>query len=282
MKKAVKVVMSLMFLLVFVAGCKRDITFSGFKIGQEIDVQDEDVRAEYSLGKPLRGSFEEVEYFYDECNVLKVEDNNFTEVAVDVSTDNKIVGIWCKRFFSSHSDAILGLKEMVQTFLEKHKDKVAEIHSPNERECTCKLRGDVSCKWSTFPDFSGVMFACTSKEFNDMEEKEQMIENKVESQIAAAIAKLEKSLEEYYMSELEASEIEKFESIERDLKFAFSKITTKGKGPKKVMNSVEQFLEDEGDDIIQGRRKYNAYNKRDRFYDIKRRLAELIPAIIYQ
>ncbi len=284
-----KVILSLMFLVVFVSGCKRDITVSGFMLGQEIDVQDEDIRGKYSLGVPVRVALDDAEYAYDECKVLEVNDDDYDRVTIYVSEGKKeVIGFKCAKDFSKYADALLGLEGMFRAFTDKYKEQVEQVLTSDEMECVCRLKDGSECLWLLKSNSRTVQVFFDSKEFTMMRKLERKnrtdrmnAESLVNSEITDAIETALEELEYYYGEEEDEGGSE-LNSIKSRLRTKFSEVQTTDKSLKDLMRAVEQFFDDESDSIIRDREELNASQKNNYFQrgkkceELKKRLNQKI------
>ena len=286
-----KVVLSLMFLVVLVSGCKRDVIVSGFKLGQEIDVQDEDVRAEHSLGKPVKINLEDAEYSYDECKVLEVADDDFDKASISVSEDKRVVALKCAKEFRKYAEARLGLEEMARAFSEKYQGQFASV-STGDMEYSFVMKDGSSGFWSLKENSRVVEFSCFTKEFAMMQELERKNRTRrmdteflAASSVENAVETLLESLESHYKlknEEFKEYESLKFTNIESEFKRELRAAKATNKKLENLVRALEKFIDDESDAIIRNSNEFDVNNltdvsqREEWYYGLRQRLRDLM------
>ncbi len=294
MKKVVKVLLSLMFLATLVSGCNKDVAAAGFKLGQKIDVQDEDTRAEYSLGKPVKIHLEDAEYSYDECKVLELVDDDFDTASILVSEDKRVIALKCAKNFRKYADARLGLDEMFRAFSEKYQGQFVSA-TTEDMEYSFVMKDGSSGIWSLKENSRVVEFSCFVKELSMMQELERKnrtcrmdTEFLSKCMVENAISTLMEDLESHYRlknEEFDEYESLKFANIKSNFKEKLREAKATNKKLENWVRALETFIDDESDDIIRNSNEFDVNNltdvyQRKKWYDgLKQRLYDLMEGI---
>ena len=269
-------------------GCHKEPHLAGFKLGQEIEVNNSDVRAELSLTKPRNKELKEIGYKYIECKT-EYSDSDFDQVYLDFSERNKIIAIRCEKKFKTLADAVLYADASFNRFVEEHGADVIEMPPPEGVR-----RKGIFGKDAHAYIFSGI----NQREFRvilvyadaafvklqdlEFEKEKEAIHNA--QRFAKQKAQKDKELGDYkkrvgaiadildavqsirddfvyYYYAWEMEEYAGYSQIKRKLRRAFDEVEYDDTEVKRLKKKFTDLLADLEDDAIVSRKKSNAFRK---------------------